>query len=255
MKLTTDQQFAACHLVVALNSPALVELLAKDAAPRSPLLAGARLRFHEAVSPNFIDLENNRKVLVQQATELMDMLVPKAVQAKILKSLRVKNLDSVESIITPGRDWFFNGPRGLGMNTEWFNTIAASGAPRGMQHKLNDIVDKLTKLRAVISVMRYEDRGVSCESATNGLLMSFLDKAVPLISDYHNDCLTHDRDLIVNNLSLGLTTFIAIKANGWGTWAADSLSELQILRQQWDAVFEVSAKAVKQVSTGLKAAA
>lgn len=255
MKLTTDQHFAACHLVVALNSPALVELLSRDASPRSPLLAGARFRFHEAVSPNFIDLENNRKVIVQHATELMYMLVPKAVQAKILKPLRVKNLDSVESVITPGRDWFFNGPKGLGMSTEWFNTIAASGAPRGLQHKLNDLINKLTALRAVISVMRYETREVSCDPETNALLMSFMDKAVPMISDYHNDCLTHDRDLIVNNLSLGLTTFIAIKANGWGTWAADSLSELQSLRQQWDAVFEVSAKAVKQVSTVLKAAA
>lgn len=256
MKLTTDNHFAACHLVAALTSPALVELLEKEASPLSPLLAGARLRFHEAVSPNFINLENNRKVVVHYAIELMDMLVPKAVQAKLLKPLRVKDLDSVESVISPGREWFFNGPRGLNMSNAWFNSREALGAPQGLQTKLNSLTDKLAKLRAVISVMRYEARQVSCVTETNAILLSFMDEAMPLISDYHNDCLTHDRDLIIKNLYRGTSTFIAVKANGWGTWSGETLAEIQSIRTRWEAIFEVNHKGVRRVSNNaMKAAA
>lgn len=255
MKLSSTNHFGACHLVVALRSPTLTALLRRDAEPRSDLLAQARLRLHDAVGPNFIGIENSRKAIVQQATEIMDMLVPKSIQAKMLKRLRVTNLDSVESIISPAGELFFNGPRGLAMNNQWFGTAAAVGAPAGLQWKLNDLIDKLAKLRAVISVLRYEAREVSCVPDTNAILMAFMDAAMPLIADYHNDCLTHDRDLILKNLYRGSSTFIAIKALGSGTWAGESITDIRALGSDWQAIFEVGSKGVRSVSIGLNEAA
>lgn len=241
MNLSSDQHFAACHLIAALKSDALVSLLRNDVPPRSPAFAKARLRLHEAASPNFIGVNCNRLVLLDWASDLANIVAPKGFREKTLKRLRVGNLDGVESVISSHGEWYFNRSTGLGMTAEWFRTREGIAAPKELRSVLSRLTNALPALQAVISAMRYESREVSCDPSLNGLLLSYLDQVMPLLVDYHNDALTHDREWILKRVKLAQPAFFGIRSDGAGTYAAPSLDELRgAFRENFAAVFRVT---------------
>jgi len=241
MTINTERKMAAAQVVAALQSKVLVDLCKLDDAPRSELLKRARFAAHEAISPNFTHCDSLRIVLAERATIMSLNLMSKAELEKAVRRIRFATLDSVEDVIGAGKPSYFNRPGALNLRDSWINV------PRGLEGQVSQLADQVFRFRNVISVLRYEAGQMSDNPETNAILKSFMDKVMPLLTDYTNDALTHDRDYIVERLAAKESAFISVKSEGWGTWSATSMAALDALRKNWEAVFEVTARGVRDI--------
>jgi len=256
MDLHYTRQYGIIRLVKALDSTVLINLLDRgDRGEHSNLLKEALLPLRRLFGSR-ASLQDYRRILLDMAVETMDMVVRKEDQSGWLERAVVHNLDAVESTITTGQPLHFNGPLGLSMTEEWFRSGDGRTAPQILKRNLGMLTERLGGLRAIVSALRYEARAVADNPPVNEVLLSYMDQALPLVLCYHNDVLTIDRDVIRQSLERGSgTAIIAVKLEGYGTWAAASAEELSRFGYRWAAVFEVTWAGVRPLNPDLRATA